>query len=359
MKALLALAAGLLAAASAGAVPTGGTSLAMPRAAHTATLLPSGQVLIAGGCTLDGCETDGRARTTELFDPRRGGTVAGPRMLTRRVGQVAAGLKGGSVLLAGGYTGEGRLPLASAELYDPARRRFVAVGALNERRGGATATRLRDGRVLVVGGSDGDRTLASAELYDPRTRRFEQTGALAEPRAAHAATLLADGRVLVAGGSDDDRVLASAEVYSPRTGRFTGVGRLRLARHKHALVAVAGGALVVGGSDARDFRGRRASAELFDARTDRFIRLVPMREARFKLADAVVRLRSGRVLVAGGGARDEIYDPKRQRFTLITGLGGPFAFATATRLRDGRVLVAGGYDDRIAPTSHARVVAAR
>ena len=358
MKQSLALALLLLTPAAAAAPSP--SPLRVPRAAHTATALPSGVVLVAGGCTLDGCESDDRSRTTELFDPVTGRFTAGPRMLGRRVGHTAVPLAGGSVLLAGGYTGEGRYPLASAELYLPAERRFVGVGSMGVGRGGATATRLRDGRVLIVGGWDGDRALATAELYDPRTRRFQPAGSLSTPRSAHAATLLGEGRVLVAGGSSSEAVLASAEVYDPDTDGFSAVGPMSLPRHKHALVSlVGGGALAVGGSDARDFRGRRATAELFDAHQGRFVRLIPLRQARFKITDAVVRLRSGKVLVAGGGSQAEVYEPARRRFVSSVGLGAPRAFSTATVLRDGHVLVAGGYDNRIAVTSRAQVITAR
>jgi hypothetical protein len=70
-------------------------------------------------------------------------------------------------------------------------------------------------------------------------------------------------------------------------------------------------------------------------------------ERRFKLTDAVVRLPSGRVLVAGGGARVEVYDPATPRFRAAGRVGTSLASATATVLGDGRVLVVGGYDDRI------------
>jgi hypothetical protein len=172
------------------------------------------------------------------------------------------------------------------------------------------------------------------------------------PREAHAAVALRDGRVLVVGGrSATGRVLASAEIYDPRTGRFTSAGRLRLARHKHAAVTLRNGSvLVVGGSDARDFYGRHANGEIFDPARARTRRLVRMSEARFKLPDAVVRLPSGRVLVAAGGFAVEIYEPRSGRFRADGRLGASLSFSTATLLRDGRVLIAGGYDDRIAVT---------
>jgi hypothetical protein len=326
-----------------------------PRAAHTATLLASGDVLIAGGCTRPGCETDDRSAASELYDSARGRFEPGPRMRRGRVGHTATLLRDGRVLLVGGYTGEGAPPTATAEVYDAKRSSFVGVGSLATPRGGFTATRLRDGRVLVAGGTDGNRTLSTAEIFDPRTGRFMATGRMRVARAAHAATLLPSGRVMIVGGSTEGgRVLASIEVYEPRTGRFAPAGRLRVARHKHAAVTLCDGSvLVVGGSNARDFRGRHATAEVFDARRGRSRRLARMAEARFKLPDAVVRLRSGRILVAGGGTRVEVFDGRTGRFRPGGLVGVPLSFATATVLTDGSVLVAGGYDDRINVTTRA------
>jgi hypothetical protein len=167
-----------------------------------------------------------------------------------------------------------------------------------------------------------------------------------------------DGRVLVTGGSADGRVHRSAEAFDPRTGRFRRVAPMTLARHKHAAVTLRDGrVLVVGGSDARDFRGRYASAELFLAGRGRFVRTGGMAARRFKLPAAVVRLADGRVLVAGGAVATEAYEPRTGRFRGEPGrLDTGRSFSTATALRDGRVLVAGGYDDRITSTPRAWLV---
>jgi Kelch motif/Galactose oxidase, central domain len=329
--------------------------MAAPRAVHTATLLRSGEVLITGGCTRPGCGTDERSGASELYSPARGRFEPGPRMRRSRAGHTATLLPDGGVLVVGGYGGEGEPPTATAEVYDAKRRSFVGVGSMTTPRGGFTATRLSDGRVLVAGGTDGSRTLSTAEVFDPGTRRFTSTGRMRIARAAHAATLLPSGRVLIVGGSTGrGRVLASVEVYDPRTGRFELAGRLRVARHKHAAVTLRDGTvLVVGGSNARDFFGRHATAEVFDPRRGRPRRLVRMAEARFKVSDAVVRLRSGRVLVAGGGEGMEIFDPGTGRFRPAGRVGARLSFTTATVLADGSVLVAGGYDDDINVTSRA------
>jgi len=327
--------------------------LAVPRAAHTATLLASGEVLVAGGCAVDSCELDERGATTEIVDAR-GGTRPGPQLLQPRVGHHAAALADGTVLIAGGFTKFSLTPSAELLVGDA----FVALPPMKAVRGGATSTRLRDGRVLFVGGSAGPNTLRTAELYVPKLRRFVMTGRLRTARSAHAATLLPDGRVLVAGGSNKGGVLRSAEIYDPRTGRFTPVGSMRTARHKLALAPLPGGALAIGGSDERDWRGRIATAERFDARRGKFVAVARLAVPRFKLADAVVATPAG-IVVAGGAPSVELYEPRTGRFRTIERLTGERHFATATRLPTGNVLVAGGYDSSIAVTRSAWLVRPR
>jgi len=108
-------------------------SLNVPRSLHTATLLPDGRVLVAGG---------------------RG---AGPGALD------------------------------SAELYDPVSGKWSVTGSLVKPRVMHTATLLTNGKVLVVGG---DTSAAppdfgrgnTAELYDPATGTWTLTGSMSTPR---------------------------------------------------------------------------------------------------------------------------------------------------------------------------------
>ncbi len=324
-----------------------GPSLRVPRAAHTATLLPTGQVLVAGGCTVESCELSADGATTELYDPRENRFEQGPRMTRPRVGHTATRLPGGNVLMAGGW--DGPSPTATAELYEASTGRFVRVGRMQAARGGAVAALLPGGRVLIAGGTSGGRLLRSAEIYDSRTRAFFMARPMSTARGAHAAARLAGGKVLVVGGSDrNERVLASAELFDARTLRFTRVGPMKTARHKHAVVPLPGGrALLLGGSNELDFRGRYASAEVFSLRTRRFVRAGRMLTARFKIDGSVVPIGAGSVLVAGGGEEVEVYRVRERRFVRIGATGAQLSFATATRLADGTVLFVGGYDEEI------------
>ena len=342
----------LVAPAILGAAAPPSVELLVPRAAHTATLLPSGEVLVVGGCAIDSCELDERGATTEVFDPAGGRFRSGPGLSAPRVGHVAAGVPGGRVLIAGGWTDSGLA--RSAEVYDPTRKMFAATGSMTIARGGAVAVRLRDGRVLVAGGTGGSGPLPSAEVYDVGAERFSRTGSMATARGSHTGVVLRDGRVLVIGGSNGRRVLASTEIYDPRRRTFSPGPRLITARQKHASVLLRDGSvLVVGGSDERDWRGRLSRAEVWIPGTRRFVPAGRLAEARFKLGDSVVRLADGRVVVAGGGRRVEVYDPRRRTFAAGATLGPALAFATATPLRDGSVLVAGGYDETLAVNRRA------
>jgi len=318
------------------------------RASHTATPLPDGRVLVAGGFGGSGGEGAPYA-STELFDPAAGTFAVGPAMREARSGHTATVLRDGRVLVVGGWTGRYRAA-ASAELYDPRAGRFSPAGALAAPRADQSATLLADGRVLVAGGYDPNmNALATAELYDPATNAFTPTGAMTLPRGAHTATLLDDGRVLVVGGGagryPNQTMQGAAELFDPARGTFTPTGRLLAPRHKHAAVRLADHTvLIVGGSDNRDWRGRLRDAERYAPVSGRFVAAGRTAMERFKLPAAVALLPDGRVLIAGGGARAEVYDPADGTFALAAGsLGAARYFAAATPLGDGRVLVTGGY----------------
>jgi len=121
--------------------------LQTPRAAHTATALPDGRVLVAGGCIDPGCET--ATATTELYDLDTRRSVRGPKLGRSRVGHAAVALRDGSVLLLGGFGG--RTPTASVERFVEGRiveGRIVSVAPMGSRasRHKHAAVTLRDGR---------------------------------------------------------------------------------------------------------------------------------------------------------------------------------------------------------------------
>lgn len=334
---------------------SGGLTMALPRATHTATPLPDGRVLIVGGCVQDHC--DGPAAVdSEVFDPGAGRFTPGPPLRTGRFGHTATALQDGRILVVGGFPREATAPLDTAEVYNPATGRFEPTGPMTVRRGGHTATRLRDGRVLVAGGANGSSVLAAAEIYDPATGRFTLAAPLPGPRSIHGATLLGDGRVLVAGGqSARGSLLDTAATYDPGTDSWRAVGRLDAPKYKLALAPLPdGGALVVGGQTRDDYAARLARTELFAPGSNTFRPGPAMAEPRYKIADAVVTLPDGRIVITGG-LGVETYTAGGLRPVGVVP-GPERQFPAAAVLPDGRVLITGGYDNATRLTASAVVI---
>jgi hypothetical protein len=325
------------------------------RAAHQATLLPDGAVLITGGCVDEGCSRI--TNSAELYDPGSRSFHAIAPLALPRAGHRSVRLHDGRVLVVGGWTGTAAT--ATAEIYDPATGQWTGAGRLEQPRQSPIAELLPDGRVLLAGGTDAGMTpLASAEIFDPRSNGFVRAGSMLTPRASHAAAALSDGRILISGGNARRRgtALASTEIYDPTTDRFHPAGDMIDSRHKHGSVRLPDGrVLIIAGSDERDRTGLHRRSEIFDPATRRFSAGPELNAARYKIVDAVVVLPSGAVLVAGGGAHAELWQPEvAGGFRALSGaMDAGRSFATATALEDGSVLVLGGYDHRIRPTAAA------
>src|SRR3954452_68728 len=182
---------------------------------------------------------------------------------------------------------------------------FGPTGSMGTARYAAVAAPLKDGRVLVAGGyyddGGGDHYLASAEIFNPATDSFSSAGIgpMGAPRRGAVAAPLPDGRVLVAGGSYNDGVdheLASAEVFNPGTGAFTPVGDMGIARVRAAAAPLPDGRVVVAGGN--NGATRLSSAEVFNPATNTFTPVNDMTTDRARAAAA--RLPDGRVLFSGG-----------------------------------------------------------
>ena len=219
-------------------------------------MLADGRVLIAGGAS---AYNPADPTSAEVYDPGTGTFKPTGSMTTARNGQTATLLPSGKVLFAGGGD-------ETAELYDPATGSFTSTGSMLITRWGHTATLLATGKVLIAGGCPGnsnDSYLASAELYDPATGSFSPTGPMSGPRFEHAATLLTTGRVLIAGGMSGpwDSELASAELYDPATGSFSPTGPMTMVRTAFTAALLQSGQVLIAeaAAPATKSRGRRST----------------------------------------------------------------------------------------------------
>src|SRR5580704_4245419 len=339
--------------------PAQGLNMETPRTSHTATLLTTGSVLVAGGEDND----HNALATAELFDPNTSTFTPTGSMAAARGGHTATPLNTGSVLVAGGLNGN--TVLASAELFDPSSGSFSPAGSMNTARFDHTATLLQDGRVLVAGGDDaGADSLASAELFDPVAGTFTATNSMNVARTQHTATLLQSGKVLITGGTDSlGNALNSAEIFDPVAGTFTLTSNLNSVRSGHtAMLLPDNTVLVAGGTD--DKGGTLASAEIFDPSASTFTTTGNMTAARFH--NTATLLDDGTVLFAGGSqlvlaqcgdncetfvpvslGSTEIFAPASGTFSSASGMESERANHTATLLGSGHVLVTGGEFSRL------------
>ncbi len=252
-----------------------------PRFSASATLLPDGRILLYGGETFSRETGLIPQFSADLLDPATGNTdrvAEGARFW-----HTATLLPDGTVLLAGGGIASSYITSPEnvttwfentrEERFIPATGQRQVTTPMSIHRHGHTATLLPDGTVMIAGGNfyvetqtpylqlPAQDSLVSTERYQPlpvgpdgsASGRWSNEANLLEARGAHTATLLQGGTVLVAGGGNysTGEVFDSAERFYPN---LPGLGG--------CLVPLAAGAAVAGGGllARRLLRGRRGGS---------------------------------------------------------------------------------------------------
>ena len=231
------------------------------RTKHTATWLPSGEVLVVGGTNAASGDLD----SAERFDPVTGAwTATATPMTVARQSPTATWLPSGEVLVAGGFNATTRY-LDSAELFNPRSGAWTATATpMTTARSSHSAALVASGAVLVAGGSNGSGALGSAELFDPVTRTWTATAAtMTVVRQGGRATTLASGRVLVTGGEHRARGLGAAELFDPAAGTWKATAAMAVARSGHTLTQLPSGKVLVAGG----WTGSNAAAASVDLDT--------------------------------------------------------------------------------------------
>jgi len=312
------------------------------RAEHTAALLPSGQVLVAGGLDHLGGGDAGEwtcLSTSDLYDPAMGtwadaGSMLGPRC-TWDLLPISKGPYAGKVMVGGGISA------------------YVESYWLNGAWWWA------------------HRILSTTELFDPTTGTWSPGPPLLKHSIAF--IQLADGKLLAVGsfvaGTDSPPTseVQLLDVSAPEPAwRF--VQPMNDARVGPALVLLDDGeVLAVGGWATHTADSLSPAAERYDPVNDRWTRAAPPPTKRWH--PVVIKLPSGDVLFTAGcyasdscddpaflrpepSAEAWIYEPARDVWRPTSPMNYPRAYANGTLLDSGKVLVASGNWKRISDGGH-------
>lgn len=203
-------------------------TMSVTRHLHTATLLPDGRVLVVGGYTLEGDYQLPAGRTSaEIYDPAAGTWTAAAPTNMPRMQHTATLLPSGRVLVIGGggeihtdyYSDDDgdhwtTIPAdATAEIYDPASNTWTSTTPPSLAYGpGSAAARMHGGRVMAIGYDGAEIYKEASDSWTPIEEPIDS------PRSFLTATSLHDGSVLIAGGrgrtaSGASITLASVERY--------------------------------------------------------------------------------------------------------------------------------------------------
>ncbi|HXC55048.1 MAG TPA: kelch repeat-containing protein, partial [Rhizomicrobium sp.] len=197
-------------------------SMTVPRCGHSATVLADGTVLLAGGYFFPAIAYDPPGvlaawvpalNSAETFSVAQQAFTAVATTLPQGFAfHSATLLASGDVLIAGGvtdfyteydFTSATVFPSTQAAVFNVAAQAFALIAPLGTARAMQSASLLPSGKVLVAGGVvQPDMTATdTTELFDPGSYTFTPSAKMAEPRHSQGAILLPEGLLLIGGAS--------------------------------------------------------------------------------------------------------------------------------------------------------------
>jgi hypothetical protein len=300
------------------------------RRSHTATLLPNGQVMVAGGDGLDHVSKT----SVEIYDPVLNQWTDGPPLLVARAGHTATLLPSGDVLIVGGDA-NGVIVKSSAELYNPVTGIRRLVGTTAETISGHTATLKPNGTVVVV-------YRAKAQAFTIASETWSAATALLQTHTGHSATLLPSGDILIVGGNG-----TACEVLEGDTNQARSFTPLLTPRSAHsATVLPSGQLLVAGGIMTAGTTYATSQCELVELHAPRWSS-VPFNQQDAMLG-SIVTLPSGNLFCMSpsfaGPSKAGILDTTTNTWQVITPpAASPSSEFSLSLLASGEVLVSGGH----------------
>ncbi len=298
------------------------------RAFHPLTTLQDGRVLACGGIAYGGQKANGTyftnvLKSAEIWDPSTGSWSALPNMNRHRAANTASLLPSGQVLICGGTKGNGNNELAdvadllgtslnSTEIFDPATNSWSSGPNLAEPKAGHGAIALQNGLILISGGITYTTIFginfpdfsSQASTFDPATGSFSNAGNIRTKRALFAHALLPNGKVAFFGGVGGDILnfgpIKNADVFNPATNSASGIAPLPADRGFLQALSLDTGQIMVLGGASGDLTDPIPEADVWvwDSVTNSYATASPMTVRRG--GNIAEYMEDGTIYVAGG-----------------------------------------------------------
>ena len=319
--------------------PTG--PMLTSRRIHTLTTLADGRVLAVGGGHGHPSVKPFILASAEIYDPATGTWTETGSLHQSRCLHSATLLPDGRVLVAGGATDQPPLPAqivtTTAEIYDPATGQWTPAAPMLHPRASFSAVLLPDGHVMAVSGlveTGGDLAgLTFCETYDPTAGTWTPTDPIGTPvpletgtpRVNAQAVALDDGAVLLTGGHQGGPVnwsyspfsLSDTERYDPATRRWAPTASMKVARDEFRMIKLDSGKVIaIGGLEYGGYDTGYQNSETYEPATRTWAPPIGLSAGRAKFG--AVKLADGRVLIAGGATVLGAAGPDGENTVLIT-----------------------------------------
>ncbi|MFK7905808.1 MAG: Kelch repeat-containing protein, partial [Chitinophagales bacterium] len=175
----------------------------IPRAGHTATLLPDGQIFLIGGNMGEG--------STEIYDPNTSTTTLSAPLQFNRYFHTATMLEDNQIVVIGGIEYSTQLTSKKVEVYNPSQNTFedrISSSDFAPRLGHTVNNGVIENTVVIIGGQQ-DENVFHDDIwtYYPNQERgfISSSQSLPLPSAYHTTTVLPNDMMLIVGGKDANK----------------------------------------------------------------------------------------------------------------------------------------------------------
>eukprot|EP00160_Parvularia_atlantis_P014070 Unigene3286_Nuclearia_a/m.10075 Unigene3286_Nuclearia_a/g.10075 ORF Unigene3286_Nuclearia_a/g.10075 Unigene3286_Nuclearia_a/m.10075 type:complete len:598 (-) Unigene3286_Nuclearia_a:68-1861(-) len=248
-------------------------AMEMERVFLTLTVLNNGSVLAVGGVPNTGADL-ANLPVAETYNPTTGTWARAGAVTPHRFGHSATRLPNGYVLVAGGVVVNTVADLNVTQIYNPDINSWSPARPLNRARFGHVAVLLADGSVLVAGGfvnvNNATDAISTVEIFSLTAGNWTVVGSLKVARGDARVQALPNGGALIVGGATrlpGGSSLVSTgtcELFSASTRMWTLLSELRVARSSFSLVFAQGRYLYAIGGVAYGTAEAIESVEVFD-----------------------------------------------------------------------------------------------